>query len=356
MKGLMFKVARLQLDGSLLMTSTYEIAVSNAASLAGETLIKELEERQFPAVKLHPLAVNADPEITVEYLSEALDLEEAASVCFQDIDYLFIPANTRQDPELIRRAMNAGCIVIDGSSEAAAQEQILPVLPGINDYHLADARMNRYIAFPSSPAAMMLPVVHAIQTRFGLSRMTVTACLSVANAGNEGVTELRTQTVQLLNGKPVDQKAYPHRIAYNLLPQVGEINEEGITTTEQQVRTELNALLHNQVNARVTCMTVPVFFGDSLVVELDTDEPMDISEVQGLLEEIEAVEVSTGHSSGEKYATVEEVAGSDTIKLGRLRQSSVYGSDLSFWLVADNVKRGAVIAVEIAELLIKDLA
>ena len=334
------------------MTSTYEIAVSDAASLAGETLIKQLEERQFPAIKLHPLAVNVDSEATVEYLGEELDLVDAATMSFQDVDYLFVPANSVRDQGLINRAMEAGCVVIDGSAGAAAQDQILPVLPGINDYHLGDARLSRYVAFPSSPAAMMLPAVHAIQTRFGLSRMTVTACLSVANTGNEGVTELRTQTVQLLNGKPVDQKAYPHRIAYNLMPQVGEFNEDGVTSTEQQIRTELNALLHNQVNARVTCMTVPVFFGDSLVVELDTDEPMDIYEVQGLLEDIDAVEVSMGQD----YATVEEVAGSDAIKLGRLRQSSVYGSDLSFWLVADNVKRGAVIAVEIAELLIKDLA
>ena len=341
-----------QLDGSLLMTSTYEIAVSDAASLAGETLIKQLEEKQFPAIRLHPLGVNPDSETTVEYLGEELDLVDAATISFQDVDYLFVPANSVQDQALINRAMEAGCIVIDGSAGAAAREQILPVLPGINDYHLADARLSRYVAFPSSPAAMLLPVVHAIQTRFGLNRMTVTACLSVANAGNEGISELRTQTVQLLNGKPVDQKAYPHRIAYNLLPQVGEMDEDGITSGEQQIRTELNALLHNQVNARVTCITVPVFFGDSLVVELDTDEPMDIYEVQGLLEEQEAVEVSVGQD----YATVEEVAGSDAIKLGRLRQSSVYGSDLSFWLVADNVKRGAVIAVEIAELLIKDLA
>ena len=348
----MFKVARLQLDGSLLMTSTYEIAVSDAASLAGETLIKQLEERQFPAIKLHPLAVNVDSEAAVEYLGEELDLVEAASMVFQNVDYLLIPANTTRDPELIKRAMDAGCIVIDGSANAASQDQILPVLPGINDYHLADARMNRYVAFPSSPAAMLLPAVHAIQSRFGLNRISVTACLSVANTGNEGVSELRTQTVQLLNGKPVDQKAYPHRIAYNLLPQVGEINEEGVSSAEQHIKTELNALLHNQVNARVTCMTVPVFFGDSMVVDLDTDEPMDIYEVQGLLEDLEAVEVSMGA----EYSTVEEVAGSDAIKLGRLRQSSVYGSDLSFWLVADNVKRGAVIAVEIAELLIKDLA
>ena len=304
-KGLMFKVARLQHDGSLLMTSTYEIAVSNAASLAGETLIKQLEERQFPVIKLHPLGINVDPEATIECLGEELDLVEAASMSFQNVDYLFIPANSPRDPELIKRAMDAGCVVIDGSAKAASQDQILPVLPGINDYHLADARMNRYVAFPSSPAAMLLPAVHAIQSRFGLNRMTVTACLSVANAGNEGVTELRTQTVQLLNGMPVDQKAYPHRIAYNLLPQVGEIDDEGVTSAEKHIKTELNALLHNQVNARVTCMTVPVFFGDSMVVDLDTDEPMDVYEVQGLLEDLEAVEVTMG----QEYATVEEVAG-----------------------------------------------
>lgn len=333
------------------MTSTYEIAVSDAASLAGETLIKQLEERQFPALMLHPLGIT-DSEETVDYLGEELDLINPATINFINVDYLFIPANTVCDQNLIASAIEAGCVVIDGSAGAATSGQTMPVLPGINDYQLEEARLSRYVAFPSSPAALLLPVLQAIQTRYGINRMILTACLCVANSGREGVSELRTQTLQLLNGKPVEPVTYPHRVAYNLLPQVGSIDEQGVAGVEQQIHTELNALLHNELDVRVTCMTVPVFFGDSLVVNLDTDEPMDIYEIQGLLTDVDSVEISTG----QEYATAEEIAGSEVIKLSRLRKSSDYGFDLSFWLVADNVKRSAVIAVELAELLIKDLA
>lgn len=333
------------------MTNTYDIAVSHATSLAGETLIKLLEERQFPAIKLYPLDASADSDTTVEYMGEELDLVAADNVNLARVDFLFIPAGSPRDQAMMMKAIEAGCTVIDGSVGAATSDSILPVLPGINDYQLEEARMNRYVAFPASPAATLLPVLHAIQTRYGINRLTVTACLAVANAGNEGVTELRNQTIQLLNGKPVEQNTWPHRVAYNLLPQVGDIDEQGVTKVEQQIKQETNALLHNELDMRITCMIAPVFYGDSLVVDLDTDEPMDIYEISGLLGEEENVDVAMG----QEYPTAEEAAGSDQVKLGRLRQSSVYGTDLSFWVTADGVRRGALIAVELAELLIKDL-
>ncbi|OED41273.1 hypothetical protein ACH42_14475 [Endozoicomonas sp. (ex Bugula neritina AB1)] len=332
------------------MTRTYEVAISDAASLAGETLIRQLEERQFPATKLYPLG--ADDTVSMNYLGEELDLVDASTVDFSDIDLLFIPAGTVRDPDMMAQAVDSGCLVVDASKGAASMGHSMPVMPGINDYQLEEARLSRYVVVPSSPAALLLSVLKQIQNRYGLTRINLTACLSVANSGNEGVNELRGQTVQLLNGKPVETETYPHRIAYNLLPQVGPIDEQGVAECEGHLRTEISTLLSNDIDVRVTCVIAPVFFGDSLSVDLDSDQPMDLQDVADSLSELSAHELSESGA----YPTAEEVAGCDTIQLGRLRQSSVYGTDLSFWLVADGVKRGAIAAVEVAELLIKDLA
>ena len=332
------------------MTRTFTIAVSNANTLAGETLIQWLEERQFPAIKLYPLGVSS--EKTVEYLGEELELLDSASFSFTGVDVLFIPANTSRDADMMARAVEAGCLVIDASSGAAAQGHTLPVMPGINDYQLEEARLNRYVVLPSSPASLLLPVLKTLQNRYGLTRIHITACLSVAcTGGHEGVEALRTQTVQLLNGKPVETSAYPHRIAYNVLPQVGDIDEQGASEVEEQIRRELVAFLDSEVDVRVTCSIVPVFFGDSLSVDIDSDQPMDLQDVADSLSDVQHHELMSAGA----YPTAEEAAGQDEVQLGRLRQSSVYGTDLSFWLVADGVKRGAINAVHTAELLIKDL-
>ncbi len=332
------------------MTRTYDIAVSDAGSLAGDTLIRLLEERQFPAIKLYPLG--SDDSVTVEYLGEELELIKSNSVDFVDIDILFIPAGTSRDPDMMAQAVDAGCMVIDASAGAAAQGHSMPVLVGMNDYLLEEAKLNRYAVVPSGPAILLLPVLQQLHNRFGLTRLNLTVCLSVSHAGNDGVDALRTQTVQLLNGKPVETKTYPHRVAYNLLPQVGTIDEQGESESENHLRAELSSMLNHEIDVRVTCVKAPVFFGDSLVVDLDSEQPMNIQEVADLLSEMPAHELSASGS----YPTAEEAAGSDEIRIGRLRQTSVYGTDLSFWLVADGVKRGAVEVVDVAELLIKDLA
>ena len=332
------------------MTRTYDIAVSDADSLAGETLIKLLDERQFPAVKLTPLG--SDTSATVEYMGEELELVHASSVNYADIDMLFIPAGAIRDPDMMAQAVEAGCMVIDASRGAAAMGHSIPVLPGMNDYQLEEASLNRYVSVPSSPAILILPVLQQLHNRYGLTRINLTACLSVAYSGNEGVDELRAQTIQLLNGKPVETKAYPHRIAYNLLPQSGVIDEQGVAETEQYLRTEIMSLLSSEMDVRVTCVTVPVFFGDSLAVDLDSDQPMDLQDVVNSLSELQTHELSESGA----YPTAEEAAGNDVIQLGRIRQSSLYGTDLSFWLVADGVKRGAMAVVDVAELLIKDFA
>lgn len=332
------------------MNRTYTIAVSDAASLAGETLIRTLEERQFPAIKLYPLG--SDDSATVTYLGEDLELVDAGHVDLADIDLLLIPAGTARDPDLMAQAVDAGCLVVDASKGAAVMGHNMPVMPGINDYQLEEARLNRYVVVPSTLAILLLPVLHHLHNHYGLTRINLTACLSVANVGNDGVDELRSQTVQLLNGKPVETKAWPHRVAYNMLPQVGTIDEHGIAEGERHLMAELSALLSHEIDLRVTCITAPVFFGDSLSVDLDSDQPMDLQSVADILSEQKDHQLSEPGA----YPTAEEAAGSDSIQLGRLRQSSVYGTDLSFWLVADGVKRGAMAVVEVAELLIKDLA
>lgn len=348
-----------------IMTRTYDIAVYSADSLAGEALIRQLEEGgelALPVLNLYPLAEEEQASGTVDFHGQELELVSGASFEFTQVDFLFMPAGAARHAGLMARAVEAGCMIIDGSRGASVQGHVLPVIPGggeqqmLADGALEEAAHNRYLAYPGSPASLLLPLLRLVYHQYGLSRVSLTLCQPVAGLGKKAVEALRTQTIDLLNGKPVngsgDEGDVLHRIAYNLQPASQGINEEGLAEVEINIRDEVLMAVSPELDVRVTCVTAPVFFGDSFVVDLDTVQPVDVLELSESLACLPEVEVLP---EGET-ATVEDIAGSDRIALSRLRQPFAYGSGLSFWLVADSLRRGAVHGVELARLLIKDFA
>ncbi|MGB1271672.1 MAG: Asd/ArgC dimerization domain-containing protein [Endozoicomonas sp.] len=347
------------------MTRTYDIAVYSADSLAGEALIRQLEEggeQALPVLNLYPLAEEAQASGTVDFHGQELELISGESFEFTQVDFLFMPAGAVRHAGLMARAVEAGCVIIDGSRGASVQGDVLPVIPGgtehqmLADGTLEEAAHNRYLAYPGSPASLLLPLLRLVHHQYGLSRINLTLCQPVAGLGLKAVEALRTQTIDLLNGKSVsssgDEDNFSHRIAYNLLPASQGSNEEGLADVEKTIRDEVLMAVSPELDVRVTCVTAPVFFGDSFVVDLDTLQPVDLPDLSESMACLPAVEVLV---EGET-ATVEDIAGSDRVALSRLRQSCVYGTGLSFWLVADSLRRGAVHGAELARLLIKDFA
>ena len=334
------------------MSRTFNIAVYAADTLAGETLIRQLEEQLFagkplPVLNLLPISEGSEPA-AVEFHGETLECVPPDDADVANMDFLLMPAGCNRNAQLMTRAIESGCIVIDASKGAAVQGYTLPVLPGLNEHLLAELVENRYLAVPGSAVAPLLPLLQRIQQQFGLSRINLVLMQPAAALGKSGIEALRQQTIELLNGKPVEQGDFTQRLAYNLVPD--QNSQEG--NQEAMIRSELLLALGEDLDIRVTNIFAPVFFGDSCVVDIDTVQPVDIHEIQSLLAEFPEISLA----EADEAPTIADAAGSDQLHIGKLCQKSDYGTDLSFWLVVDSFKRGAIHTVELIELLIKGFA
>ncbi|MBO9493973.1 hypothetical protein J7438_07715 [Thalassotalea sp. G20_0] len=338
------------------MNRTYNIAIYAADTLAGETLVRQLEESLFdgkplPVMSLYPLVESAQASGSVEFHGETLEFIPAEEADFSTTDFLVMPAGCQRNAQLMTRAVESGCVIIDAAKGAASQGYTVPVMVDLNRHFIEEAIDNRYFAVPGSAVACLLPLLQKLHQRFTLSRINLVVMQPVAALGTKGVDALRKQTIELLNGKPAEHGDFSTRLAYNLIPEVDAEEGEKIGN-EANMRNELLVALGEELDIRVTCITAPVFFGDSYVVDLDTVQPVDFQEIQSLLSELPEIVAADGLG----MPTLEDAAGSDQLHIGKLRQQSDYATDLSFWMVADSFKRSAVHAVELIGLLIKDFA
>ena len=337
------------------MSRTFNIAIYSAETLSGETLIRQLEEPLLsgtilPVINLLP--ISESPEFTgvVEFHGTTLECVTADDADVASTDFLLMPAGCSRNAQLMTRAIESGCTVIDASKGAAMQGYTMPVLPGLNEYLLAELAENRYLAVPGSAAASLLPVLQRIHQQFILSRINLVLMQPAAALGKSGIDALRKQTIDLLNGKPAQQDDLAQRLAYNLVPEQSSGTQEA--SQEVIIRRELLMALGEELDIRVTNITAPVFFGDSCVVDLDTVQAVEIHEIRSLLAEFPEVFLA----EADEVPTIADAAGSDQLYIGNLCHKSDYGTDLSFWLVVDSFKRGAIHIVELLELLIKGFA
>ena len=229
------------------------------------------------------------------------------------------------------------------------------MVPEVNGVRLADVAKPQQVACPSSSAAALALVLAPLRALLDIERITVTACLAVSSMGREGVTELARQTAELLNVRPLEPKVFDRQMAFNVLAQVGKPDAEGHVPLEKRLVSELRELLSLPlIKVGVSCIQVPVFFGDSLSVSVQTREAVDIKAVNAALETAEGIELV---EAGDYPTPVGDAVGQDAVYVGRLRRGVDDGCELNFWVTLDNVRKGAALnAVQVAELLIKDVA
>ncbi|WP_263079781.1 Asd/ArgC dimerization domain-containing protein [Endozoicomonas sp. Mp262] len=333
------------------MSRTYDIALCDTTSLAAKTLISLLEDKSFPIGTLYPLSDSADSGSTIDFHGEELDVLTESGFEFADADLAFIPAGSSINDQVIQQAIESGCMIIDGSRGAAEHYGAVLAMADMDRDSLEAAVMQKRVVIPSSPAALILPALKTISEIAAIERVDITACLAVSRAGDSGINELRKQTIELLNGKPVNAEAFTRRTAYNLIPEVGTIEASGQSSEECILDAEIRAGMEvDDLDIRSTCMIAPVFFGDSVTVSLDLDIPVDLDVIHDALGENNAINLFESTD----YPTVEQAAGSDHIMLGRLRRQPGSDGALSFWVAADATRQGALQALLVAETLIKD--
>jgi aspartate-semialdehyde dehydrogenase len=253
-------------------------------------------------------------------------------------------------------AGKAGCVVIDNTSQFRYQDDIPLVVPEVNPHAIAQYKKHGIIANPNCSTIQMLVALKPLHDAAGIERINVATYQSVSGAGKEAVDELAQQTGELLNGRPVEAKVIAKQIAFNCVPQIDKFQDNGYTKEEMKMFWETQKIMEDSsIRVNATTVRVPVFFGHSEAVHIETRRKLGAAEARALLERAPGVTVMDDRKPGGYPTAAVEAAGRDTVYVGRIREDISHERGLDLWIVSDNVRKGAATnSVQIAEILVRD--
>jgi aspartate-semialdehyde dehydrogenase len=336
------------------MSTEYDVAVVGATGAVGEAMISILEEREFPVRKLHPLASSRSAGKTVMFRGKSLTVKDLAEFDFAQVQMGLFSAGGSISAEYAPRAAAAGCVVIDNTSHFRQEEGIPLVVPEVNPEALADYGTRNIIANPNCSTIQMLVALKPIYDAVGIERINVATYQAVSGTGKEAIEELAGQTARLLNGQAIETKIYPKQIAFNALPHIDTFQDNGYTREEMKMVWETRKIFDDpSIEVNPTCVRIPVFFGHSEAVHIETVDKLSAGEARALLENAPGVVVMDEREDGGYPTAVTESAGADPVFVGRIREDISHPRGLDMWIVADNVRKGAALnSVQIAESLV----
>ena len=336
------------------MTDLYDVAVVGATGAVGEAMISILQERNFPVRNLYPLASSRSAGKTIMFNGKTVRVTDLSEFDFSQVQIGLFSAGGSISEEFAPKAAAAGCVVIDNTSHFRRDEDIPLIVPEVNVEALAGYSRRNIIANPNCSTIQMLVALKPIYDAVGIERINVATYQAVSGSGKEAIEELAGQTANLLNGKEVECNAYPRQIAFNVLPQIDTFQENGYTREEMKMVWETQKIFANEgIQVNPTCVRVPVFFGHSEAVHVETVDKITATEARTLLENAPGVIVIDEHTDGAYPTAVVDSAGKDGVFVGRIREDISHPRGLDLWVVSDNVRKGAALnSVQIAECLI----
>ena len=338
------------------MSKAWNVAVLGATGLVGEMLLTVLEERKFPVQELFPLASERSLGKTVKFNGRAVRVIDAASFDFKRAQLGLFSAGGEVSADYAPKAAAAGCVVIDNTSHFRYEADIPLVVPEVNAAAIAQYTQRGIIANPNCSTIQMLVALKPIYDAVGIERINVATYQSVSGAGRKAVEELAEQTAQLLNGRPVEPKVLPRQIAFNCIPQIDKFMDNGYTKEEMKMHWETQKIFGDQaIGVNATAVRVPVFYGHSEAVHIETRRKISAAEAHALLARAPGVTVMDERKSGGYPTAVTEAANHDTVYVGRIREDMTHERGLNLWVVGDNIRKGAATnAVQIAEILVRE--
>lgn len=338
------------------MNAKVNVAVVGATGEVGAAMLSILAERDFPVNETRAVASSRSAGRLVEFNGGELVVEDLESFDFSGIDIgLFSPGAAVSDLHAPRAAA-AGAVVIDNTSRFRYEDDIPLVVPEVNPDAIAGRASRGIIANPNCSTIQMVLALKPIYDAAGLERVNVATYQAVSGKGKKAVEELEQQTVNLLNGKPASLTEHPRQIAFNALPQIDAFQENGYTREEMKMVWETRKILgDDSIQVNPTCVRVPVFYGHSEAVHVETKEKISIAEVRDLLNDFPGVVVMDERADGGYPTAVTEAAGRDAVFVGRIREDLSHPRGINLWVVSDNIRKGAALnSVQIAELLLED--
>lgn len=328
------------------------VAIVGATGIVGSTLLSILEERQFPVKQLYLLASARSTGDTRDFKNKPYWVENIAHFDFSQTQLCFFCAGNAVAAEYAPKAAQSGNIIIDKSSYFRYHPDVPLIVPEVNLEALAGLRAQNIIASPNCSTIPIAMVIKPIYETFGIKRINVATYQSVSGTGKDAVTELAEQAGQLLNGLPIKSKVYPQQIAFNVLPHIDDFMENGYTKEEMKMVWELQKIFNDNTMAiNPTAVRVPVFYGHSAAVHIETKQKISAQAATELLSKAPGVKFHRGKYS---YPTpVLDAAGKDDIYVGRIREDISCEEGLNLWVVGDNLRKGAALnAVQIAEQVV----
>jgi aspartate-semialdehyde dehydrogenase len=315
-----------------------------------------LSQRKFPVGKVYALASERSAGSTVSFGRKELLVENLADFDFSKVQIGLFSPGASVSAVYAPKAGEAGCVVIDNTSQFRYDDDIPLVVPEVNPGALASYRNRNIIANPNCSTIQMLVALKPIYDAVGIERINVATYQAVSGTGKEAIEELATQTASLLNGRPVETKVYPRQIAFNVIPHIDSFQDNGYTKEEMKMVWETRKIMGDErIQVNPTCVRVPVFYGHSEAIHVETRDKITAEQARKLLEAAPGIVVLDERQAGGYPTPVGDASGKDPVFVGRIREDISHPRGLNLWVVADNVRKGAALnSIQIAETLIRD--
>jgi aspartate-semialdehyde dehydrogenase len=334
---------------------TYQVAVVGATGAVGNEMIKTLEQRNFPIGNLKLLASERSLGKDLEFKGKLIPVEVLNENSFKGIQIGLFSAGGSVSEKFAPIAAKAGCVVVDNTSAFRMVPDIPLVVPEVNPEAIPQYKTKGIIANPNCSTIQMVVALKPIHDAVRIKRIVVSTYQAVSGTGKKAIEELSLQTRALMSGQEPVVKVYPHRIAFNCLPQIDVFIENGYTKEEMKMVNETKKIFNDySIGVTATTVRVPVFFGHSESVNIETEKKITPQEVRDLLANAPGVRVVDDPSKREYPLAIDAAGGDDTL-VGRIREDESIVNGINMWVVADNIRKGAALnAVQIAEILIKE--
>ena len=338
------------------MSKVYNVAVVGATGAVGEAMLSILEERQFPIGEVYALASSNSAGKRIPFKGGSLRVEDLATFDFSKVQIGLFSPGAAISEIFAPKAAAAGCVVIDNTSQFRYNDDIPLVVPEVNPEKIADYKNRGIIANPNCSTIQLLVALKPIYDAVGISRINVCTYQAVSGTGKEAIEELGKQTLSLLNMQPITPTVYPKQIAFNVLPQIDVFMDNGYTKEEMKMVWETQKILGDaSVLVNATAVRVPVFYGHSEAVHIETRSKITAEAVRALLKQAPGVTVMDERKNGGYPTAATESSGHDEVFVGRIRQDISHPKGINLWVVGDNVRKGAALnSVQIAEILVKN--
>ncbi len=337
------------------MSKKVDVAVVGATGAVGEAMLSILEERKFPVGNVYALASSRSVGKRIPFNGGSIVVEDLAEFDFSKVQIGLFSAGASISREYAPKAAAKGCIVIDNTSEFRYDDDIPLVVPEVNPEKIADYQTRGIIANPNCSTIQMLVALKPIYDAVGIDRINVCTYQAVSGTGKEAIEEVVKQTAQLLNGKPITTAVYPKQIAFNVLPQIDVFMDNGYTKEEMKMVWETQKIFNDKdIQVNPTAVRVPVFYGHSEAVHIETTAKIEVELVRQLLSAAPGVTVMDERVDGGYPTAVTESSGHDDVFVGRIRKDISHPQGIDLWVVGDNVRKGAALnSIQIAEQLVK---